>query len=218
MSASRNNINTGSASRIDRNYLPHFQLPLHPSHSSSSWSTILLLLRPPWLSLPRRRALLFQRRGLLLFHVSVAHVFRRAHFLKHTLVSGAQASRFGNLLGLPSPASLTTGQSYTVTHDYACAFYFGQPPTFTDYVLQVTANGNGHQPSILVARRTPEVTAAQPTDTFTFTVPFGYYLATASYSLSTIVTYPVNGTNGTPVLQQGGVLNGVTIVDTSVGN
>ena len=132
--------------------------------------------------------------------------------------SGPQASRFGNLLGLPSPASLTTGQSYTVTHDYACAFYFGQPPTFTDYVLQVTANGNGHQAPILVTRRTPQVTAAQPSDTFTFTVPFGYYLATASYALTTVVTFPVNGTNGTPVLQQGGVLNGVAIVDTSVSN
>ncbi|KAF8148073.1 hypothetical protein B0H34DRAFT_758936 [Crassisporium funariophilum] len=129
-------------------------------------------------------------------------------------VSCSQAARFGALFGLP--AELTTGQSYTVTHNYTCSFYFGMPPTFTDYVLEVTANGNGHQPTILVARRTPEVTAAQPEDTFTFTVPFGYYYAPATYTLRTITTFPVSGTDGSPVLQQGGVYNGVTIIDTSV--
>jgi len=123
-----------------------------------------------------------------------------------------QASRFGNLHDLPG--NLTTGQSYTVTHDYTCSFEFGMPPNFTDYVLQVTSGGNGHQPSVLVARRTPQVTKESPLDTFTFEVPFAFYFAPASYSLTTITTYPVKGSNGTPFLEQGGFFNGVTINDT----
>ncbi|KAF8163836.1 hypothetical protein B0H34DRAFT_795484 [Crassisporium funariophilum] len=132
---------------------------------------------------------------------------------RDTAVQCPQAARFGGLFGLP--ATLTTGQSITVTHNYTCSFAFGIVPTFTDYLLEVTANGNGFQPPILVARRTPQVTAAQPEDTFTFTVPFAFFFAPASYSLTTVTTFPTSGTNGSPVLQQGGILNGVQIIDTS---
>ncbi|EGN99237.1 hypothetical protein SERLA73DRAFT_182140 [Serpula lacrymans var. lacrymans S7.3] len=121
----------------------------------------------------------------------------------------AEASRFGN--PIYSPSTVAPGASMQIQTDFTCSFYFGIHPTYTDYYIEVPTNNSGYEPNILLARRQPNVTASSPIDKFTVTIPDATYTSGANYAVVLDVTYPINGTNGTPVYVVGGVEGGITI-------
>ena len=62
------------------------------------------------------------------------------------------------------------GQTVTIKADFTCSLSFGIKPLFTDYLIEVPVNNNGHEPPILLARRAPIITPASPIDQFTVQV------------------------------------------------
>jgi len=114
-----------------------------------------------------------------------------------------EAARFGEVSITPS--SVAPGDMVTVKADFTCSFSFGIRPIFTDYHIEVPVNNNGHEPPILLARRQPFVTPASPIDQFEVQIPFAPYVTGANYVVNLANTYPINGTNGSPVLIVGGV-------------
>ncbi|KAH7915634.1 hypothetical protein BJ138DRAFT_1141332 [Hygrophoropsis aurantiaca] len=126
-------------------------------------------------------------------------------------VSCSEATRFGVVTVVPS--TLSPGDSFTVHADFTCAISnYGINPQYTDYYIEVPENNNGHEPPILVARRT---LTSPPTDTFTAQLPYAYYFANTSYSLVLDTTYAINGTNGTPYSVVGGIETLIDIINIS---
>ncbi|KAJ7590253.1 hypothetical protein C8J56DRAFT_937202 [Mycena floridula] len=132
--------------------------------------------------------------------------------------SCAEASRFGDLTVVPT--DLTVGASFTIHVDLSCAINnFDIVPKFLDYSLVVPSNvNNGHEPPIVLARRTftpPSVSNPGAFDTFSAQIPFydGYF-AGASYNIQLTTTYPQNATvEGEPdVLIQGGVFSPINLI------
>ncbi|EGN99250.1 hypothetical protein SERLA73DRAFT_152904 [Serpula lacrymans var. lacrymans S7.3] len=122
----------------------------------------------------------------------------------------AEAYRFGGVPSL-SPSTVAPGASVEIQTDFTCAFYFGITPTYTDYYIEVLSNNSGYEPNILLARRQPNITASSPIDKFTVTIPDATYTSGANYTVVMDVTYPINGTNGTPVYVVGGLESAITI-------
>jgi len=121
----------------------------------------------------------------------------------------AEASRFGDVS--LSTSTVAPGDSVTIEANFACSFYFGINPTYTDYYIEVPVNNSGYEPPILLARRQPVVSASQPIDEFTVQIPETTYTSGAGYSVVLDVTYPINGTDGSQVYIVGGVETGITI-------
>ncbi|SJL11599.1 uncharacterized protein ARMOST_15005 [Armillaria ostoyae] len=119
----------------------------------------------------------------------------------------AEASRFGNLQVVPS--DLQPGTDFTVHVDFECAVeYFGIIPRYTDFYIEVPSGNNGHEPPILLARRdfTLPAPPLSPALTFTAQLPhYPVYFEGASYNIALNTIYPVNGTDGSEILVQGGV-------------
>lgn len=122
-----------------------------------------------------------------------------------------QAVRFGTFTISPSGASFNAGDDITVNADFTCGINnFGIVPRYLDYTIIVpAAANNGHEPPIVLARR--EFQAGATSDSFTTKIPHGFYFAGAPYSLVMTNTHRINGTDGSEVLVQGGVLVGITI-------
>ncbi|KZP10454.1 hypothetical protein FIBSPDRAFT_867698 [Athelia psychrophila] len=125
-------------------------------------------------------------------------------------VTCAEAARFGTLEVVPSKVKV--GGSFTVHADFTCSLYFNIIPKYIDYYIEVTANNNGHEPPILLARREfHHSTGTPPTDTFSTSIPDAYYFKGAAYQVVLDVTYAANGTTGAPYYQVGGTETGITI-------
>ncbi|KAG2035239.1 hypothetical protein BDR03DRAFT_537159 [Suillus americanus] len=106
----------------------------------------------------------------------------------------SEATRFGVVI--VSPTTLSPGDTFTVTANFTCAAQYGVDPQYTDYYIEVPVNNNGHEPPILLARRTLNASSETPLfDQFTTQLPYAYYF-NASYVVMLETTYPVNGTNG----------------------
>jgi len=125
--------------------------------------------------------------------------------------SCAEASRFGDLIVTPSV--LAPGDSFTVSVNYSCAIdWFGIIPTFQDFYIEVPTGNNGFEPNILLARRNyTNDPSTPPMETFTTSLPHYPYIAGPQYVVMLTITYPVPGTDGSPVLIQGGIEFGVDI-------
>ncbi|KAF8071877.1 hypothetical protein FPV67DRAFT_903098 [Lyophyllum atratum] len=121
-----------------------------------------------------------------------------------------EASRFGILTVTPS-TPLNPGDDFTVSVDLKCAVNnFGIVPTYLDYTIIVPSQvNNGHEPPMVIARRT--LAAGATSDTFTTTVPHGFYFEGAPYSVQFVNTYPIQGTDGSEVLVQGSITAGINI-------
>jgi hypothetical protein len=114
-----------------------------------------------------------------------------------------EATQFGVLT--VSPTTLSPGDTFTVTANFTCSVQFGVNPQYTDYYIEVPVNNNGHEPPILLARRTLDASSATPLfDQFTTQLPYALYF-NASYVVMLDTTYPVNGSNGSPYSVVGGV-------------
>ncbi|KAH9483436.1 hypothetical protein JR316_0002904 [Psilocybe cubensis] len=120
-----------------------------------------------------------------------------------------QATRFG----IPSvtPSTVSAGDSISITVDLTCGVTrFGIVPEFLDYSIEVPAEfNNGFQQAIILARRA--IPAGALSDSFTTTVPHGYFVANSPYNVVVTNIYNINGTDGSPVLVKGGVLQPITI-------
>ncbi|KAG0695593.1 hypothetical protein DFH29DRAFT_263904 [Suillus ampliporus] len=124
--------------------------------------------------------------------------------------SCAEADRFGDIT--VNPSTLSPGDTFTVTANFTCAAQFDIFPQFTDYYIEVPVNNNGHEPPILLARRTLNASSPTPLlDEFTTQLPFAFYF-NASYVVMLDTTYPVNGTNGSPYSVVGGVEYPINLV------
>jgi len=126
-----------------------------------------------------------------------------------------QAARFGVMSVSSANAQINPGDDFTVHVDLTCAVhYFHIVPRFLDYTIIVPqASNNGHEPPIVLARRT--LAAGATSDTFTAKLPYGYYFKGAQYSLFLANTYPINGTDGSEVLVQGGIFTGLNVNTTN---
>ncbi|PPQ80689.1 hypothetical protein CVT25_001821 [Psilocybe cyanescens] len=92
--------------------------------------------------------------------------------------------------------------------------FFGIIPQFLDYTIEVPeASNNGHEQPIVLARRTFNFVPGtiQPTDEFTTQVPHAPFFAGAAYNIVLNMVYPINGTDGSTVLVEGGVSFPITI-------
>ncbi|KAF9223661.1 hypothetical protein BS17DRAFT_704839 [Gyrodon lividus] len=120
----------------------------------------------------------------------------------HTRQSCPEATRFG-VLSI-SPTTVSPGDSLVINADFTCAINsFGIQPEYTDYYIEVPVNNNGHEPPILLARRT--LPSGSTSDQFTVQVPYAYYFQNTSYVVILDTTYPTTGTNGSPYSVVGGV-------------
>ncbi|KDR86067.1 hypothetical protein GALMADRAFT_235291 [Galerina marginata CBS 339.88] len=125
----------------------------------------------------------------------------------------AEAVRFG-VLSVSSPtgaSSFNAGDDIAIKVDLNCAVnHFNIVPRFLDYAINVPASvNNGHEPDIVLARRT--LPAGALSDSFTTKIPHGFFFAGAAYQVIFTNTYPINGTDGSEVLIQEGMLQPITI-------
>ncbi|PPQ87906.1 hypothetical protein CVT25_001248 [Psilocybe cyanescens] len=120
-----------------------------------------------------------------------------------------QASRFGNII--VSPTTVSAGDSINISVDLTCGVKnFGIVPQFLDYSIEVpAASNNGFQQPIILARRA--IPAGSLSDSFTTTIPHGFFVANSNYNIVLSNIYNINGTDGSPVLVRGGVLEPITI-------
>ncbi|PBK68604.1 hypothetical protein ARMSODRAFT_958266 [Armillaria solidipes] len=119
----------------------------------------------------------------------------------------AEASRFGILQVVPT--DLQPGTDFTIHVDFECAVeYFGIIPRYTDFYIEVPSGNNGYEPPILLARRdfTLPAPPLSPDLTFTAQLPHYVYFEGAPYNIALNTIYPINGTDGSEVLIQGGIL------------
>jgi hypothetical protein len=70
------------------------------------------------------------------------------------------------LLFLQASRANCVAQQFTITSNFTCSITKGIKPAFVDYYIHNTINNNGHEPPVLVTRRTNPATV----DTFTATV------------------------------------------------
>ncbi|KZT23126.1 hypothetical protein NEOLEDRAFT_1180350 [Neolentinus lepideus HHB14362 ss-1] len=121
-----------------------------------------------------------------------------------------EVTRFGRFN--VSPTSLSSGDSVTINANFTCAKQLGYVATYTDYYIEVPTNNNGHEPSVMLARR--QLAEDATTDSFTVQIPYGYYFPNASYVIALVNTYATDGTNGLPIYQVGGLSASVNITST----
>ncbi|KDR86066.1 hypothetical protein GALMADRAFT_235290 [Galerina marginata CBS 339.88] len=124
-----------------------------------------------------------------------------------------EAVRFG-ILSVSSPtgaSSFNAGDDIAIKVDLNCAIKnFNIVPRFLDYTIIVPASvNNGHEPAIVLARRT--LPAGALSDSFTTKIPHGFFFAGAAYQVFFTNTFPINGTDGSEVLTQGGLSQPITI-------
>ncbi|KZS91787.1 hypothetical protein SISNIDRAFT_413687, partial [Sistotremastrum niveocremeum HHB9708] len=124
-----------------------------------------------------------------------------------------EAAQFGVLTA--TPTKLSPGDTFTINADFNCAVnQFGIVPKYLDYYIEVLENSNnGHEPPILLARRTFDQSAS-PSLTDNFSLPRTFYFSGAPYVVQMDVTYPITGTDGNPVFIQGGTEAPLTITAT----
>ncbi|KAG1743426.1 hypothetical protein EDB19DRAFT_561075 [Suillus lakei] len=125
----------------------------------------------------------------------------------------SEATRFGVVS--VSPTTLSPGDTFTVTANFTCAVQYGIQPQYTDYYVEVPVNNNGHEPPVLLARRTLNASSATPLfDQFTTQLPYAYsFNFNASYVVMLETTYPETGTDGTSSYSVvGGVETVITIL------
>ncbi|KAF9235953.1 hypothetical protein BU15DRAFT_50711 [Melanogaster broomeanus] len=119
----------------------------------------------------------------------------------HTRRGCAEADRFGVLT--VSPTTVSPGDTLTIDADFNCAInWFSIKPEYTDYYIEVPVGNNGHEPDILLARRT--LASGATSDSFTVEVPYAFTF-NASYVVMLETTYPITGGNGAPYSVVGGV-------------
>ncbi|KAG6821788.1 hypothetical protein H0H92_000826 [Tricholoma furcatifolium] len=83
-------------------------------------------------------------------------------------------------------------------------------PVYLDYTIEVPeASNNGHEPNMLLARRTYD--SSSTVDEFTVEIPSYTYFSGAAYEVVLTNTYYTTGTYGSSVLVQGGVSTNITI-------
>lgn len=122
----------------------------------------------------------------------------------------AEASRFGTVS--VSPTLLSPGDTFTISANFTCAAQYGINPQYTDYYIEVPVNNNGHEPPILLARRTLDPNSATPLfDQFTLQLPYAYYF-NASYVVMLETTFPQTGTDGSSYSVVGGIETPITIL------
>ncbi|TFK49724.1 hypothetical protein OE88DRAFT_1662341 [Heliocybe sulcata] len=130
--------------------------------------------------------------------------------LANAAASCSEAARFGTIT--VSPTSFSAGDSVTINADFTCSQQMGYAPTYTDYYLEVPQNNNGHEPPVLLARRQPATGAVS--DSFSVTIPHGYYFPDAGYNVALENTYSHSGSDGSTIFQVGGVYAPVTLAAT----
>ncbi|KAG7441338.1 uncharacterized protein BT62DRAFT_923428 [Guyanagaster necrorhizus] len=126
--------------------------------------------------------------------------------------SCAEAAQFGVLEIVPS--DLQPGTGFTVHIDYACAVELGVVPTYIDTYIEVPEGNNGHEPPILLDRRTFVLSPPPLTQALTFTASFPYYpvlFEGAQYTIGVHTIYPINGTDGNPILIEGIVYGDINV-------
>ncbi|KAF8956698.1 hypothetical protein BDZ97DRAFT_1671087 [Flammula alnicola] len=123
----------------------------------------------------------------------------------------SEAVRFGVLSVSPSNTTFNAGDNISINVDLTCAInFFNIVPKFLDYSIIVPSSlNNGHEPPIVLARRTLQTGATS--DSFTTEIPHAFFFAGAAYQVSFTNTYPINGTDGSQVLIQGGLSQAITI-------
>ncbi|KAH9483438.1 hypothetical protein JR316_0002906 [Psilocybe cubensis] len=147
------------------------------------------------------------------FSVSAA-LFSFAGFVSASTVvsrqSCPQATRFGVMT--VSPTTVKAGDTIHISVDLTCGVKnFKIIPKFIDYTIEVPSNANnGFQPPIVLARRT--IPAGALSDSFTTTIPHGYYVANSPYNVVLTNIHNIDGTDGSPVLVEGGVLEPIKII------
>ncbi|CAA7267784.1 unnamed protein product [Cyclocybe aegerita] len=124
-----------------------------------------------------------------------------------------QATRFG-ILTVSSPTGATSynpGDDIHIKVDLTCTVnYFGIVPTYLNYTIVVPASeNNGHEPPIVLAHHM--ILAGSLSDEFSTQIPYAFYFSGTPYTVVFTNTYPINGTDGSQVLIQGG-LSQVTAV------
>ncbi|KZS88442.1 hypothetical protein SISNIDRAFT_498025 [Sistotremastrum niveocremeum HHB9708] len=123
-----------------------------------------------------------------------------------------EASRFG-ILGV-KPTNLSPGDKFTITANFTCGInQYNIVPKYIDYYIEVPENvNNGHEPPILLARRTFSKSHGD-VDKFTTHLPDAFYFTGAAYTVQMDITYAINGTLGKPFYVVGGTEAGVNITD-----
>ncbi|PPQ91578.1 hypothetical protein CVT25_012649 [Psilocybe cyanescens] len=123
----------------------------------------------------------------------------------------SEADRFGVISISPSGKPFNAGDNISIHIDFTCAItHSGIVPKFLDYTIEVPAPlNNGFEPTISLARRT--LSPGATVDSFTTKIPHEFFTAGAPYSVVLTDTYPINGTDGSEVLREGGVLASITI-------
>ncbi|KAG2149084.1 uncharacterized protein EDB93DRAFT_1143569 [Suillus bovinus] len=122
----------------------------------------------------------------------------------------SEATRFGVVN--VSPTTLSPGDTFTVTANFTCSAQYGINPQYIDYYIEVPVNNNGHEPPILLARRTLDASSATPLlDQFTTQLPYATYF-NSTYVVMLDTTYPVTGTDGSSYSVVGGVEIPITIL------
>ncbi|KAJ6529077.1 hypothetical protein DFH09DRAFT_1371126 [Mycena vulgaris] len=119
-----------------------------------------------------------------------------------------EASRFGVVNVVPT--TLAPGDAFTVNVDLTCTAAFGHIPTYLDYFIEVVTGNNGHEPPILLARRTFDP-AAGLSDTLSTELPPWGYFEHAQYSLVFQNSFATNGPNNNSVIIVGAVTIPITI-------
>ncbi|KAH9477245.1 hypothetical protein JR316_0011171 [Psilocybe cubensis] len=120
-----------------------------------------------------------------------------------------EATRFGVVI--VNPTTVKPGDTINISVDFTCGVKtFGIIPSFLDFTIEVSSDANnGFEQPIVLARRT--IPAGALSDSFTTTIPHGFYVANAPYNIVLTNIYNIDGTDGSPVLVEGGVLHFIDI-------
>ncbi|EIN08753.1 hypothetical protein PUNSTDRAFT_143482 [Punctularia strigosozonata HHB-11173 SS5] len=112
-----------------------------------------------------------------------------------------EASRFG--IAIATPNTAVPGD---VVSNFTCPFSRGIIPEWVDYWLQVPADvNNGFEAPVLLARHAFTGTATSPYDVVNVTIPHAFFFEGEQFSPIMNIIYPVEGTDGSPVYEQGGI-------------
>ncbi|KAF9553527.1 hypothetical protein CPC08DRAFT_610465, partial [Agrocybe pediades] len=119
-----------------------------------------------------------------------------------------EAQRFGILT--VSPTTVRAGDTINLNTDLRCAAELGINPIFLDYSIENLVNNNGFELPLLLARRA--IPAGAQSDSFTTTVPHGFFFAGANYSVVINTVYPLKGSDGSQIIQEGGTDTPINVV------
>ncbi|TFK49627.1 hypothetical protein OE88DRAFT_1646076 [Heliocybe sulcata] len=121
-----------------------------------------------------------------------------------------EATRYG--VATVSPTTVAAGDTVTIKADFTCAVqHFNHVPMYTDYILKVPVNNNGYELPYVLAHHD----LAPGTLNEEFSIPHGYFW-NASYDIAMQMTFPQNGTDGSPYYTYGGVYLPVDITTVNV--